>query len=45
MSIATRTGGIHDTNGPKNGIAWRTPAATVVTAAYSQAEDDVDHRR
>ena len=32
---ATATGGIQDTNGPKNGIAWSRPAATVVSAAYS----------
>ncbi len=33
-SRATATGGSHDTNGPKNGIIWSRPAATVVTAAY-----------
>ncbi len=31
VSSATATGGSHDTNGPKNGMAWSTPAATVVT--------------
>ena len=33
-SSATATGGSQDTNGPKNGIIWSRPAATVVTAAY-----------
>ena len=27
------TGGAHDTNGPKNGIIWRRPEATEVSAA------------
>ena len=27
------TGGVHDTNGPKNGIIWSSPAATDVSAA------------
>ena len=31
-TIATRTGGSHATNGPKNGMAMRTPAAAEVTA-------------
>ena len=35
-SRATATGGSHDTNGPKNGIIWSRPAATVVTAAYGR---------
>ena len=34
-SSATTTGGTHDTNGPKNGMACSMPAATVVRAAYS----------
>ena len=25
VSTATMTGGAHETNGPKNGIDWRTP--------------------
>ena len=33
MISATSTGGIQETNGPKNGIIWSTPAATVVSAA------------
>ena len=31
-TTATRTGGSHATNGPKNGMAMRTPAAAAVTA-------------
>ena len=31
LTKATRTGGTQDTNGPKNGIAMRTPAVAVMT--------------
>ena len=34
VSSATATGGSHDRNGPKNGMAWRIPAATAVTPPY-----------
>ena len=27
------TGGVHEMNGPKNGIIWSSPAATEVSAA------------
>ena len=44
MSIATSTGGIQDTNGPKNGIIWSTPAATVVSAAYGRPKTMLTRR-
>ena len=34
MRIATMTGGAQATNGPKNGIAMRTPDAAAVTPMY-----------
>ena len=33
------TGGAHDTNGPKNGIIWSSPAATDVRAASGRPSD------
>ena len=33
-SRATARGGSQEMNGPKNGIAWRTPAVNTVTAPY-----------
>ena len=42
---ATMTGGAHDTNGPKNGIVWSTPAATEVSAAKGRPEQQVGAER
>ena len=44
-TTATRTGGSHATNGPKNGMAMSTPAAADVTAAIVEPEHDVRERR
>ena len=34
LTNATRTGGTHATNGPKKGIAMRTPAVAAITGTY-----------
>ena len=41
---ATMTGGAHDRNGPKNGIAWRTPADDRRQRGERQAEQQVRRR-
>ena len=42
---ATMTGGAQDTNGPKNGIIWSSPAATEVRAASGRPSASVGAER
>ena len=45
VSTATTTGGIHETIGPKNGIAWSTPTRRGCRGQEIEAEGEAGRRR